>query len=166
MRKGKDPDPDPYIWRNGSVSGSGRPKNMLIRIWFRIRIPNTAKNWNIFGCCGLKWEQVNTDRVGVRITTRTWVTVTTSRTPLSTTRSALTRWSPRRWRRPSVVSTSTPAPSSSRSKILFYNVIAGFLIFKMSVYHTDPETGNAFYNTDPDVVRKTSYRYPVCPGRL
>ncbi len=34
MRKGKEPDPDPHLLTNGS--GSGRPKNM------RIRIPNTA----------------------------------------------------------------------------------------------------------------------------
>ncbi len=37
MRKGKDPDPDSYLWlKNGS--GSGRPKNIQIRS----RIPNTA----------------------------------------------------------------------------------------------------------------------------
>ncbi len=134
MRKRKNTDPDPYIWQNGSVSGSGRPKKMLTRIRFWIRIPNTAKNLNIFW---LLWFKMRTgehrDGVGVRITTRTWVTVTTSRTPLSTTLSALTRWSPRRWPRPSAGSTSTPAPSSSRSKILFYNVMARFYKYR---YHT------------------------------
>jgi len=49
MRKGKDPDPDPYLVTNRS--GSGRPKNMRI-LRIRIQIPNT--DWHSY----LVWNHI------------------------------------------------------------------------------------------------------------
>ncbi len=44
MRKGKDSAPDPYLWLKDH--DPGRPKNMrILRIRFRIRIPNTGWRW-------------------------------------------------------------------------------------------------------------------------